>query len=76
MPSDAVVLFDGTDLANWKGKDGDAQWKVENGYMEVVKKSPPEAEELGKLLLEDVRRHANGHPQSDDITIMAFSRNK
>ena len=37
-PSDAVVLFDGTDLANWeaRGGEGDAQWKVENGYVEVV----------------------------------------
>jgi hypothetical protein len=40
-PSDAIVLFDGYDLSQWvstKG-DGPAQWKVENGYMEVVKKS-------------------------------------
>lgn len=35
-PSDAVVLFDGADLSKWTGKDGQAQWKVENGYMEVV----------------------------------------
>jgi len=39
-PSDAVVLFDGTDLSKWEGKDGGpAQWKVENGYMEVVPKT-------------------------------------
>jgi len=36
-PSDAVVLFDGKDLSGWVGKDGGpAQWRVENGYMEVV----------------------------------------
>jgi hypothetical protein len=35
-PSDAVVLFDGTDLSAWKGRDGAAGWKVENGYMEVT----------------------------------------
>ncbi|MBI3874372.1 MAG: DUF1080 domain-containing protein [Verrucomicrobia bacterium] len=36
-PSDAVVLFDGTDLSNWEGgKTGKPGWKVENGYMEVV----------------------------------------
>jgi hypothetical protein len=36
-PSDAVVLFDGSDLSGWTGKDdGEAKWKVENGYMEVV----------------------------------------
>ena len=36
-PSDAVVLFDGTDLSKWKGGDGAAAWKVENGYMEVTR---------------------------------------
>jgi hypothetical protein len=43
-PSDAVVLFDGKDLSKWdqhgRGADSaklvDAQWKVENGYFEVV----------------------------------------
>jgi len=38
-PSDAVVLFDGSDLSGWQGRDGDAAWKVENGYMEVVPKT-------------------------------------
>ncbi len=40
-PSDAIVLFDGTDLSAWKSsKDGAAAgWKIENGYMEVVKGS-------------------------------------
>lgn len=34
-PSDAVVLFDGTNLEAWKCGDKDAGWKIENGYMEV-----------------------------------------
>jgi hypothetical protein len=38
-PSDAIVLFDGTDLSKWSGPDGEAKWKVENGYMEVAPKS-------------------------------------
>src|SRR5215470_9443618 len=40
-PSDAIVLFDGTDLSKWVvKKDGSpAKWKVENGYMEVVPKT-------------------------------------
>jgi len=36
-PSDAVVLFDGKDLATWTDAKGQpARWKVENGSMEVV----------------------------------------
>jgi hypothetical protein len=40
-PSDAIVLFDGTDLSNWVlAKDASpAKWKVENGYMEVIKET-------------------------------------
>jgi len=45
-PSDAIVLFDGTDLDEWVGfvstnrnkqynPEGKALWKVRNGYMEV-----------------------------------------
>ena len=36
-PSDAVVLFAGKDLAAWKGfGDTEANWKVTDGYVEVV----------------------------------------
>lgn len=36
-PADAVMLFDGSNLDGWAGKDeGPAQWKVEHGYLEVV----------------------------------------
>ncbi|MFA4016758.1 MAG: hypothetical protein RUDDFDWM_001869 [Candidatus Fervidibacterota bacterium] len=37
-PSDAIILFDGTDLSKWRScvDGGPARWKVENGYMEVV----------------------------------------
>ena len=36
-PSDAVVLFDGTDLSGWEKADGSgaAEWNVEDGYMQV-----------------------------------------
>ena len=42
-PSDATVLFDGTDLSRWmqrgrgadRGKEVDPKWKVTDGYFEV-----------------------------------------
>ena len=37
-PSDAIVLFDGTDLSKWTAGDGGpAKWVVRDGYMEAVK---------------------------------------
>jgi hypothetical protein len=37
VPSDAIVLFDGTGLSGWTGeKGGPARWRMENGYMEVA----------------------------------------
>ena len=40
-PSDATVLFDGEDTSQWVSeKDGkEVKWKIENGYMEVVRKT-------------------------------------
>lgn len=40
-PSDAVVLFDGSDLSQWvqRGRGGkmlEPAWKVENGYIEIA----------------------------------------
>ena len=39
-PSDALVLFDGSNLAHWvtyqKGQAVEPKWKVEGGYFEVV----------------------------------------
>jgi hypothetical protein len=39
-PSDAIVLFDGKNLAQWQGKDGQkAKWRIEDDAMTVLKKS-------------------------------------
>lgn len=41
-PSDAIVLFDGTDLSEWesvKDEGGPARWMVGKDFMEVVPKS-------------------------------------
>lgn len=38
VPSDAIVLFDGTDLSGWTDtKDRQSKWIVRDGYMESVK---------------------------------------
>ncbi|MBN1816007.1 MAG: DUF1080 domain-containing protein [Sedimentisphaerales bacterium] len=34
-PSDAIVLFDGKDLSAWRSGNGEARWKVEDGYVQV-----------------------------------------
>lgn len=41
---------------------------------EFLRKSHGTAAEIGKALLADVRAHANGRAQNDDITIMVFGR--
>ena len=34
-PSDAIVLFDGRDLTQWRGRDGPARWTVQAGILTV-----------------------------------------
>ena len=39
-PGDAIILFDGKDLAQWSQKDGSAaKWKIGDGYFEVIPKT-------------------------------------
>jgi serine phosphatase RsbU (regulator of sigma subunit)/pSer/pThr/pTyr-binding forkhead associated (FHA) protein len=47
----------------------------EERVREFLRNSRGNAAEIGKALLSDVRAHAAGRPQYDDITIMVFSRN-
>ncbi len=71
-PGDVVVLItDGVDEA----MNPDGELYGIKRVLEFIKSGPAEAEKLGKLLLEDVRRYASGYAQSDDITIMTFGRN-
>jgi serine phosphatase RsbU (regulator of sigma subunit)/pSer/pThr/pTyr-binding forkhead associated (FHA) protein len=72
-PGEIVVIYtDGVSEA--MNPNGDLY--NEERVREIVKTGPAEAEELGKALLADVRRHAAGRPQNDDITIMTFGRNR
>jgi sigma-B regulation protein RsbU (phosphoserine phosphatase) len=41
----------------------------------MVQKKYPDADSLGKAIREDVRKHAAGRPQNDDITLMVYGRN-
>ena len=53
-PSDATVLFDGTDLSKWRSLKGEAAgWKVENGELVVTAKAGDIAtrEEFGDVQL-------------------------
>lgn len=42
---------------------------------ELVHSASGSAEMIGKTIREDVRKHAAGRPQNDDITLMVFGRN-
>jgi serine phosphatase RsbU (regulator of sigma subunit) len=66
-----VVVTDGVDEA--MNPAGDLYGKER--IIEILKDGPSSAEDLGKVLLSDVRRHAAGRPQNDDITIMTIGRN-
>lgn len=71
-PGDIVVIVtDGVDEA--MNPQGDL-YGVER-TRDFIQNGPAKADELGKALLADVRRHANGRAQNDDITIMTFGRN-
>lgn len=71
-PDETIVLFtDGVDEA--MNPEGDL-YTLER-MREFLRTGPRQAEALGRALLADVRRHANGRPQNDDITIMTIGRN-
>lgn len=70
-PGETVVLFtDGVDEA----MNPEGELYTLERMREFVSKGSHDPEELGKALLADVRRHANGRAQNDDITIMVFGR--
>ena len=71
-PGDLAVLF--TDGVSEAMAPNDDLYTLER-LREFILKGPKKADELGKALLADVRRHASGRPQNDDITIMTFGRN-
>ncbi len=65
-----VLITDGVDEA----MDPEGNLYTKERVREFVASGSPNPEELGKALLADVRVHANGRDQNDDITIMTFGR--
>ncbi|MFN5622909.1 MAG: SpoIIE family protein phosphatase [Planctomyces sp.] len=71
QPGDLFLLrTDGVDEA--MAPDG-ALYTTEK-VLEFVRKVMSDTSQLGRDLLTDVRKHANGRPQNDDIAIMTFGR--
>jgi len=70
-PGDMVVIVtDGVDEA----MDPAGELYGVERVVNFVKNGSVDAAELGKTMLADVRRHAAGRAQNDDITIMTFGR--
>lgn len=72
QPGETVVIYtDGVSEAMNPASDLYGVPRI----MEVItEQGPCTAAKLGVALREDVRRHANGRPQNDDITLMVFGR--
>jgi hypothetical protein len=71
-PSDALVLFDGTDLSHWQAEGGgDPTWNVKSGYMEAAKKGMETKDKFGDLQIhaewsepEDIKGESQGRGNS------------
>jgi hypothetical protein len=69
-PSDAIVLFDGHDLSHWESNTspitkkggGQPEWKLENGYFEVV---PGTGDLITKEKFGDVQLHVEWSEPED-----------
>ncbi len=65
-----VLITDGVDEA----MNPDGELYTKERVHEFVATGSPDPTEMGKALLADVRIHADGREQNDDITIMTFGR--
>ena len=71
-PGETVVLYtDGVSEAMNPNSDLYGMERLRT----LIEESTPDSETLGKKIREDVRDHAQGRPQNDDITLMVFGRN-
>ncbi len=71
-PGDTVVIYtDGVSEA----MNHDSELYGLERLRNFVSQGPVHADELGKAVREDVKKHADGRAQNDDITLMVFGRN-
>lgn len=70
-PGETVVIY--TDGVSEAMNPASELFGVEH-LREMIAKGPSGPTGLGKLILQDVKRHANGRYQNDDITLMTFGR--
>ncbi len=72
-PSDAVVLFDGSDLSAWESvKGGDAQWTVEDGVLTV---KPGQGDIKTKQSFCDVQLHVEWRAPAPEKDMEGQQRN-
>lgn len=71
LPGDVVVIY--TDGVSEAMNPKNELFTIDRirGLME---KNALSAAELGRVILDDVKKHANGREQNDDITLMSFGR--
>jgi len=70
-PGDSLVIF--TDGISEAMSPAEELYGLER-LADLIKATPGSALALGKTILEDVRRHAAGRAQNDDITLVCFGR--
>jgi serine phosphatase RsbU (regulator of sigma subunit) len=70
-PGETVVIY--TDGVSEAMNSAEELYGIER-LKEVIRESSGDPEQLGIAIREDVRKHAAGHPQNDDITLMTFGR--
>jgi len=71
QPGETIVIY--TDGVSEAMNPGNDLYGLER-LRALISGSPPNPEELGRAVLADVKRHAAGRAQNDDITLMAFGR--
>jgi serine phosphatase RsbU (regulator of sigma subunit) len=72
QPGETVVIYtDGVSEAMNPRSD---LYSVER-LRDMTIKNPAQPSQLGPLIRADVKKHADGRPQNDDITLMVFGRN-